>query len=90
MGGGYVGHSEVEEGGKDLPREEFGMDCQGMSGRETEEEDVGGEDEDEGDHGWDAVGGFFPKMEKLKIDQQSDPKTRVHGVSGSRGGNYQT
>jgi hypothetical protein len=76
MGGGYVGHSEVEEGGKDLPREEFGMDCQRMAGGEAEEEHIGAEDEDECDHGWDAVGRFFQKVEKLRISIRSGDSGR--------------
>jgi hypothetical protein len=61
-----VGHPKVEEGGTEVPGEEFGMDCQGMSGCEAEEEQVCGENEDEGHHGWDAGRRFSQKVEKLR------------------------
>jgi hypothetical protein len=78
----------VEEGGEEFPGEEFRMDCQGMAGCKAEEEDIGAEDEDESDHRRDALGRFFQKVEKLRIS--TDPEARVHGVSGSKRGNYQT
>jgi hypothetical protein len=69
--GRYMGDPEMKEGGNKVPGKKFGMDCEGMSDGEAKKEHIGRKDEEKSDHGWEAVGGFFQEVEKLRISPRS-------------------